>query len=54
MPIIGFVGTKDRLHKQFIQFDEDLKGLNKEASIHFYEGAKHAWLCKCFWRNSCL
>ena len=43
MPIIGFVGTKDRLHKQFIQFDEDLKGLNKEASIHFYEGAKHAF-----------
>ena len=43
MPIIGFVGTKDRLHKQFIQFDQDLKDLNKDASIHFYQGAKHAF-----------
>ena len=43
MPIIGFVGTKDRLHKQFIQFDQSLKELNKEASIHIYEGAKHAF-----------
>ena len=43
MPIIGFVGTKDRLHKQFIKFDQDLKDLNKDASIHFYQGAKHAF-----------
>jgi len=43
MPIIGFVGTKDRLHKQFIEFDENLKELNKEASIHIYEGARHAF-----------
>ena len=43
MPIIGFIGTKDRLHKQFIQFDEDLKALNKDYSIHVYEGAKHAF-----------
>ena len=43
MPIIGFVGTKDRLHKQFIQFNQDLKDLNKDASIHFYQGAKHAF-----------
>ena len=43
MPIIGFIGTKDRLHKQFIQFDDDLKALNKDYSIHVYEGAKHAF-----------
>ena len=43
MPIIGFVGTKDRLHKQFIEFDQNLKDLNKEASIHIYEGARHAF-----------
>ena len=43
MPIIGFIGTKDRLHKQFIQFDEDLKVLNKDYSVHVYEGAKHAF-----------
>ena len=43
MPIIGFIGTKDRLHKQFIQFDEDLKALNKDYSVHVYEGAKHAF-----------
>ena len=43
MPIIGFVGTKDRLHKQFIQFEQDLKTLNKDASIHIYEGARHAY-----------
>ena len=43
MPIIGFVGTKDRLHKQFIEFDQNMKELNKEASIHIYEGAKHAF-----------
>ena len=28
MPIIGFVGTKDRLHEQFIEFDQNLKDLN--------------------------
>ena len=43
MPIIGFVGTKDRLHKQFIAFDKDLKALDKNASIHFYDGARHAF-----------
>ena len=43
MPIIGFVGTKDRLHKQFIEFDQNLQDLNKEASIHIYEGARHAF-----------
>ena len=43
MPIIGFVGTKDRLHKQFIQFEQDLEALNKDASIHIYEGARHAY-----------
>ena len=43
MPIIGFVGTKDRLHKQFIDLDQNLKALNKEATIHIYEGAKHAF-----------
>ncbi len=43
MPIIGFIGTKDRLHKQFIQFDEDLKALGKDYSVHVYEGAKHAF-----------
>jgi carboxymethylenebutenolidase len=43
MPIIGFVGTKDRLHKQFITFDEDLTELDKNASIHFYDGARHAF-----------
>ena len=43
MPIIGFIGTKDRLHKQFIQFDDDLKALKKDYSIHVYEGAKHAF-----------
>jgi len=43
MPIIGFIGTKDRLYKQFIQFDEDLKALNKDYSIHVYDGAKHAF-----------
>jgi carboxymethylenebutenolidase len=43
MPIIGFVGTKDRLHQQFIVFDEDLKALDKNASIHFYDGARHAF-----------
>ena len=43
MPIIGFIGTKDRLHKQFIQFDEDLKALSKDYSVHVYEGAKHAF-----------
>ena len=43
MPIIAFVGTKDRLHKQFIEFNQNLKDLNKEASIHIYEGARHAF-----------
>ncbi len=43
MPIIGFVGTKDRLHKQFVEFDQHLKDLNKDASVHIYEGAKHAF-----------
>jgi carboxymethylenebutenolidase len=43
MPIIGFVGTKDRLHKQFITFDQHLKELDKNASIHFYDGARHAF-----------
>ena len=43
MPIIGFVGTKDRLYKQFIEFDQHLKDLNKDASVHIYEGAKHAF-----------
>ena len=43
MPIIGFVGTKDRLHKEFIQFDSDMRDLGKDASIYIYEGAKHAF-----------
>ena len=43
MPIIGFVGTKDRLHKEFIAFDANMKELGKDASIHIYEGAKHAF-----------
>ena len=43
MPIIGFVGTKDRLHKEFIQFDSDMSDLGKDASIYIYEGAKHAF-----------
>ena len=43
MPIIGFVGTRDRLHKEFIAFDEDMKKLGKNASVHIYEGAKHAF-----------
>ena len=43
MPIIGFVGTKDRLHQQFIEFDQNLKDLNKNAKIYVYEGAKHAF-----------
>jgi len=43
MPIIGFVGTKDRLHKQFIEFSKNMEALDKEASIHIYEGAKHAF-----------
>ena len=43
MPIIGFVGTRDRLHKEFIAFDADMKKLGKNASIHIYEGAKHAF-----------
>jgi len=43
MPIIGFVGTKDRLHKEFIAFDENMKELGKNTSIHIYEGAKHAF-----------
>ena len=43
MPIIGFVGTKDRLHKEFIAFDENMKELGRNASIHIYEGAKHAF-----------
>jgi carboxymethylenebutenolidase len=43
MPIIGFVGTKDRLHKEFIVFDANMRDLGKNASIHIYEGAKHAF-----------
>ncbi|MCS5662645.1 MAG: dienelactone hydrolase family protein [Dehalococcoidia bacterium] len=43
MPIIGFVGTKDRLHKEFVAFDANMKELGKNASIHIYEGAKHAF-----------
>ena len=43
MPIIGFVGTRDRLHKEFIAFDEDMKKLGKNASVHIYEGARHAF-----------
>jgi len=43
MPIIGFVGTQDRLHKEFIAFDANMKELDKNASIHIYEGAKHAF-----------
>jgi len=43
MPIIGFVGTRDRLHKEFITFDATMKELGKNASVHIYEGAKHAF-----------
>ena len=44
MPIIGFVGTKDtRLYKEFLEFEKTLQGLNKNASFHYYEGAKHAF-----------
>ncbi|MBM22737.1 MAG: carboxymethylenebutenolidase [Gammaproteobacteria bacterium] len=43
MPIIGFVGTRDRLHKEFIAFDTNMKELGKDANIHIYEGAKHAF-----------
>ena len=43
MPIIGFVGTRDRLHKEFITFDATMKELGKNASVHIYEGAKHAY-----------
>jgi carboxymethylenebutenolidase len=43
MPIIGFVGTKDRLHQQFIEFDKNLKELEKDSVIHIYDGAKHAF-----------
>ena len=43
MPIIGFVGTRDRLHKEFIAFDANMKELGKNANIHIYEGAKHAF-----------
>ena len=43
IPIIGFVGTRDRLHKEFIAFDANMKELGKNASIHIYEGAKHAF-----------
>ncbi len=43
MPIIGFVGTKDRLHKEFVAFDANMKELGKDASVHIYEGAKHAF-----------
>ena len=43
MPIIGFVGTKDRLYKQFIDFDQNMQDLNKKATIHIYEDAKHAF-----------
>ena len=43
MPIIGFVGTRDRLHKEFIAFDANMKELGKDASIYIYEGAKHAF-----------
>ena len=43
MPIIGFVGTRDRLHKEFIAFDTNMKELGKDANIHVYEGAKHAF-----------
>ena len=44
MTIIGFVGTKDRPYiNQFIQFDKDLKALNKDYCVHFYEGAGHAF-----------
>jgi carboxymethylenebutenolidase len=43
MPIIGFVGTKDRLHQQFIEFDKNLKELEKDSIIHIYDGAKHAF-----------
>ncbi len=43
MPIIGFVGTKDRLHKEFIVFDENMKELGKDSSVYIYEGAKHAF-----------
>ena len=43
MPIIGFVGTQDRLHKEFIAFDANMKELGKNASVHIYEGAKHAF-----------
>ena len=37
MPIIGFVGTKDPLHKEFIQFDSDMNELGKNTNIHIYE-----------------
>jgi len=43
MPIIGFVGTRDRLHKEFIAFDTNMKELGKDANIYVYEGAKHAF-----------
>ena len=43
MPIIGFIGTKDRLYDQFVEFDKNLKELDKDAAIHVYEGAKHAF-----------
>jgi carboxymethylenebutenolidase len=38
------VGTKDtRLYKEFLEFEKILEELNKNASIHYYEGAKHAF-----------
>ena len=43
MPIIGFVGTRDRLHKEFIVFDENMIDLGKDSSVYIYEGAKHAF-----------
>ena len=44
MPIIGFVGTGDRpYYKQFVEFDANMRELGKNASIHIYEGAKHAF-----------
>ena len=43
MPIIGFVGTKDRLLQEFIEFDKNLKELEKDSVIHIYDGAKHAF-----------
>jgi carboxymethylenebutenolidase len=45
MPILGLFGSKDRVVPvtTVVAFEANLKRLGKNADIHIYEGAEHAF-----------